>query len=841
MTKNLFTSVTGASGWLLLSVLSSAACGTGTGSIMSLSDVAGDTFQVSALGAGGQITGYFSGSQTHAFLYNNGALTDLGDLGGGYSQGFAINASGQVAGGSLLPDFSFHAFLYSGQLLDLGTLEGTFSSPNSINDNGWVVGSSSLASGDTVAFLYTNGPLVNLGTLGGTYGSAMYVNNAGFICGESAVASGDVHGFVYSAGSMLDVGTLGGDYSSSAAVSLSGTATGESSLANGDTHAFSYSAGTITDLGTLGGSYSSASAINNAGQILGSSTTVNEQQTHGFIWSDGSMIDLGNLGGGYSSGFALNNQGQVVGESSTSTGATHAFVWQNGTMSDLNTLLPPSSGWELFSARFVNDSGRIVGYGLHSGSVQWFIMDLGSSNQPPIACAGPDQTVECQAVTTLDGSCSSDPENDALSFQWFALGSLLGTNATLTSSFPLGTNVITLRVTDACGASAQADVTVVVADTTPPSTSCPGPMTAASDSNCQSSIPDVLSQVVANDPCTPLGSLSVSQNPAAGTVVGLGPHTITVTVTDGAGNSSQCSVLFTVVDTMPPVIVGTPGPIALSAGANCQASVPNLAGSIQATDNCTPVNQLSIVQSPSAGSQIGIGQHTITFTVSDASGNSSTANVSLTVSDTTAPTILSVPGPITLSAAAHCQASVPNLISSVQAADNCTAVNQLVITQNPPAGTLLPLGQYVVTISATDLAGNSSSTGVSLTVTDLSAPVIQTVEATPNVLSPPNHQLVPITVSVSVSDGCDSAPVSKIVSVTCSETPAPGDIQITGDLTLMLAASKNTSGTSRLYTITVKSSDASGNSSFGTVTVTVPKSNGGSTSPSINGKRLPVM
>jgi hypothetical protein len=83
--------------------------------------------------------------------------------------------------------------------------------------------------------------------------------------------------------------------------------------------------------------------------------------------------------------------------------------------------------------------------------------------------------------------------------------------------------------------------------------------------------------------------------------------------------------------------------------------------------------------------------------------------------------------------------------------------------------------------------------------------------------------------------------VSKIVSVTCSETPAPGDIQITGDLTLTLAASKNTSGTSRLYTITVKSSDASGNSSFGTVTVTVPKSNGGSTSPSINGKRLPVM
>jgi choice-of-anchor A domain-containing protein len=52
-----------------------------------------------------------------------------------------------------------------------------------------------------------------------------------------------------------------------------------------------------------------------------------------------------------------------------------------------------------------------------------------------------------------------------------------------------------------------------------------------------------------------------------------------------------------------------------------------------------------------------------------------------------------------------------------------------VITQNPAAGTLLPLGQYLVTITATDAAGNTNSAGVSLTVANATSPVIPAVAA----------------------------------------------------------------------------------------------------------------
>ncbi len=108
-------------------------------------------------------------------------------------------------------------------------------------------------------------------------------------------------------------------------------------------------------------------------------------------------------------------------------------------------------------------------------------------------------------------------------------------------------------------------------------------------------------------------------------------------------------------------------------------------------------------------------------------------------------------------------------------------------------------------------------------------PVIHNLSATPSVLWPPNHKMVPVTINVEATD--DFALVgSEIVSVTSNEPSGPGkreqDWEITGPLSLNLRAERLGRGNGRVYTITVQCEDDGGNVTTGTVTVRVPKSQG---------------
>jgi len=93
-----------------------------------------------------------------------------------------------------------------------------------------------------------------------------------------------------------------------------------------------------------------------------------------------------------------------------------------------------------------------------------------NTNRPPVASAGTDITTECAGLTTaaqLDGSGSSDPDSDLLSFLW----STGATTAITSNAFALGETNASLTVTDPEGLSDEDEVLITIVDTTPPSIS----------------------------------------------------------------------------------------------------------------------------------------------------------------------------------------------------------------------------------------------------------------------------------------------------------------------------------------------------------------------------------
>jgi len=150
-----------------------------------------------------------------------------------------------------------------------------------------------------------------------------------------------------------------------------------------------------------------------------------------------------------------------------------------------------------------------------------------------------------------------------------------------------------------------------------------------------------------------------------------------------------------------------------------------------------------------------------------------------------------------------------------------------VITSNHPSGETFPVGTTTVTLTDTRLDGSTATCSFTVTVNDTEFPVVSQPTNTPNILWPPNHQMVDVTNNYTATDNC---PGLNCVLTVSSNEPINGlgdgdtapDWQVIDAHHVLLRAERGGRGNGRLYTITTTCTDASGNVTTKTSTVFVP-------------------
>jgi len=186
----------------------------------------------------------------------------------------------------------------------------------------------------------------------------------------------------------------------------------------------------------------------------------------------------------------------------------------------------------------------------------------------------------------------------------------------------------------------------------------------------------------------------------------LGATTVTWTATDEAGNSATATQNVTVEDTIPPTIM-PPASQSVEAGGPLTHV---LIGSATATDLVS--SSLSLSNDAPAGLNFPLGATIITWSATDASGNTGTATQTVIVTDTTPPAV-TAPADITVDATG---VTTPVSLGAGTAVDLVDGA----LAPTPDNAGPYPIGTTTVTWSATDASGNTGTATQIVTVLDTS-------------------------------------------------------------------------------------------------------------------------
>ncbi|MDH5359007.1 MAG: PKD domain-containing protein [Gammaproteobacteria bacterium] len=296
------------------------------------------------------------------------------------------------------------------------------------------------------------------------------------------------------------------------------------------------------------------------------------------------------------------------------------------------------------------------------------------------------------------------------------------------AAYSVGTTSINWQATDSNGNRSDAIQQVIVEDTTAPVFS------VVNDVSREASAvrtPIVLAEPTVND----IFQLTLRNN--APSDYALGNTLVTWYAEDEHGNSSQAQQTVSIVDTTAPKIVA-PADLLIEAS----GELTSVQLGLPVTADIFPVS----VENDAAAA-LALGQHTVTWTAKDSSGNRSQATQLITVQDTTAPSLVVVSEIVVEAQGTLTPVVLPEVKSS-----DAFAVT---VTNNAPL--MFPLGSTVVIWQAVDTNGNETQALQLVRVVDTTAPSAN-IEQLRDSIWPPNNKLIKVARITGLKDLVDMQP-----------------------------------------------------------------------------------
>lgn len=286
------------------------------------------------------------------------------------------------------------------------------------------------------------------------------------------------------------------------------------------------------------------------------------------------------------------------------------------------------------------------------------------------------------------------------------------------NSLPTGVHTITIDGIDLEGNDGTCTFDLTVQDLFAPTISvCASNQTLYADVNCEATISDYTGLVSATDNCSAIGNLVISQSPVSGSVIST-TTAITITVLDENANFTTCVFNAILLDTISPTVT-CPNDQLVAIDASCGYTMPDLTGLVTGTDNCSTLGNMNVSQNPIVGS-LQTGQTGVFITLTDEQGNSSTCLTNMIPNDLSAPSI-TCPSPAPVNLGSACDFTLLNYATLSSVLDNCSGYT---IDQLPLPGTVVNPSTTNITLTVTDLGGNTDVCAFNLVVFETELPTI---------------------------------------------------------------------------------------------------------------------